>query len=297
MAKASISNYVNIIISMTFWAFSFVWVKEAYESFGPVTTIFFRLIISSFLLFVFLKLTNRLKPVKKEDYKLFISLAFFEPFLYFISESFGLKMVSSTLASVIISTIPIFTSVFAYFIYKERLTLISIFGIIFSFTGVGVMIFEGGFRLNAPLLGIALMFIAVLSTIGYSLVLKKLALKYPPVNIIAYQNLIGIFMFLPVFMAVEMKNLPSIQLKTNAVIAIIELAVFASTIAFITFTKSIKNLGVTKSNIFINLIPVLTAFFAWWILGDIITVQKATGITIVIAGLFISQIKKKKHAA
>ena len=104
-------------------------------------------------------------------------------------------------------------------------------------------------------------------------------------------------MFLPVFLSVEMHTIHSIQLKSNAVIAIIELAVFASTIAFITFTKSIKNLGVSKSNIFINLIPVLTAFFAWWILDDSITVQKATGITIVIAGLFISQIKKRKHAA
>ncbi len=292
MAKSTLTSYLNIIFAMLFWAFSFVWVKEAYESFGPVTTIFVRLIISCVLLFLFLRLTRRLTKIKKEDYKLFVLAAFFEPFLYFMSESFGLKLVSSTLASVIISTIPVFSSIFAFFFFKEKLTWIGILGIVISFSGVGILIFEDGFKLSASLIGILLMFVAVLSTVGYSITLKKLAHNYSPVNIIAYQNLIGIGMFLPVFIFVEMKSLNQIDIKTNAVIAIVELAVFASSIAFILFTKAIKVFGVSKSNMFINLIPVITALFAWWILGDKIDLQKVMGIIIVITGLFISQIKK-----
>ncbi len=297
MAKNNFSTYLNIIFSMIFWAFSFVWVKEAYESFGPVTTIFTRLLISSALLFILLKITRKLTPINKEDYKLFLLLALFEPFLYFMSESFGMKIVSSTLASVIISTTPIFSSIFAFLVLKERLSLISVLGIIISFLGVGIMIFEDGFKLSTPIFGIMLMFGAVLSTIGYSLALKKLASKYPPVSIIAYQNFIGIFMFLPVFLFVELKTLPEIHIKSNAVLAILQLAIFASSIAFILFTKAIKQLGVAKTNMFINLIPVFTAIFAWWILKDKIDMQKVIGIATVITGLFISQIRFKKHEA
>jgi drug/metabolite transporter (DMT)-like permease len=295
MAKNNITTYLNIIFSMIFWAFSFVWIKVAYESFGPVTTIFLRLIISSVLLFTFLKLTRRHKPIAKKDYKLFLFLAFFEPFLYFMGESFGLLFVSSTLASVIISTIPLFSSVFAFLFFKEKLTWLSITGIIISFLGIGLLIFENGFVLTAPLLGIALMLLPVFATIGYSLLLKKLAYKYSPVNIIAYQNLIGIVMFLPVFLMMEYKNISETQIKTNAVLAIIQLAIFASSIAFILYTKAIKKLGVAKSNMFINLIPVFTALFAWWILGDQIDLQKAIAIIIVISGLFISQLRRKKY--
>ncbi len=295
MAKNNITTYLNIIFSMIFWAFSFVWIKVAYESFGPVTTIFLRLIISSVLLFAFLKLTRKHKPIAKKDYKLFLFLAFFEPFLYFMGESFGLLLVSSTLASVIISTIPLFSSVFAFLFFKEKLTWLSITGIIISFIGIGLLIFENGFVLTAPLLGIILMLLPVLATIGYSLILKKLAYKYSPVNIIAYQNLIGIVMFLPVFLIMEYKNIAETQIKTNAVLAIIQLAIFASSIAFILYTKAIKRLGVAKSNMFINLIPVFTALFAWWILGDQIDLQKAIAIIIVISGLFISQLKTKKY--
>ncbi len=294
MVIRQFSKYINIILSMIFWAFSFVWVKEAYQSFGPVTTIFARLIISTILLFSVLKITKKLKPVQKSDYKLFLLLALFEPFLYFMCESFGIKIVSSTLASVIISTTPIFSSIFAFLVLKERLTLISIIGIIISMTGVAILIFEDGFQLSAPILGILLMFGAVLSTIGYSLSLKKLASKYPPVNIIAYQNLIGIFMFLPIFLIVEMNTLSEIDFKINAALAILQLAIFASSIAFIFFAKSIKQLGVATTNMFINLIPVFTAIFAWWILNDKIDLQKVFGIATVITGLFISQIRIKK---
>lgn len=297
MAKNNISTYISIIVSMIFWAFSFVWVKEAYESFGPITTIFLRLIISATLLFLFLKLTKKLKRIDKEDYKLFLLLSFFEPFLYFMCESFGLKLISSTLASIIVSTVPIFSSVFAFLIFKERLTRINILGIFISFLGVGLLIFGDGLNFKASPLGVVLMFLAVLSTIGYSLSLKKLAHKYPPVNIIAYQNAIGIFMFLPVFLVLEAHTLKNIKINTNSIFALIQLAIFASSLAFIFFTKAIKTLGVAKSNMFVNLVPVFTAIFAWWILKEQIDLAKARAITIVIAGLFISQIKRKKYEA
>lgn len=296
MVKSNISAFVNTVLSMLFWAFSFVWVKEAYETFGPITTIFFRLIISSVLLLLFLKLINRLKPIEKQDYKSFLALAFFQPFLYFVSESYGLEMVSSTLAAVIVSTIPIFSSLFAFLFFKEKFSKLGVLGIILSFLGVGFLIFDKGFLLKAPILGVALMFVAVMSTIGYSLVLRKLVNKYSSVNIITYQNVIGIFMFLPLWLWLEADLFKTLEFKANSTMAIFELAIFASTIAFILYTKAIKTLGVSKTNMFINLIPVFTALFAWWVIDEALTMQKIIGISVVISGLFISQIKKHKNA-
>ncbi len=158
------------------------------------------------------------------------------------------------------------------------------------------MIFEKGFILAAPIAGITLMLLAVFSSIFYAIFLKKLSNQYSPVNIIAYQNLIGIVLFLPVFLIMETKNMGKPNIKSNAIIAIIELAIFASSIAFILYTKAIRAIGVAKSNIFINVIPVFTAIFAWIILDETIDIQKSLGIIIVITGLFVSQIKKRKNA-
>ncbi|WP_282036040.1 DMT family transporter [Saccharicrinis aurantiacus] len=297
MSKESIRTYLYVLITMVCWAFSFVWSKVAYESFNPISTIFFRLIISAFVLIAFLKVSKRWVPIQRKHYKVFVSLAFFEPFLYFMGESFGLKLVSSTLAAVIISTIPLITPIFGWLLYKERISPLTIGGLIISFFGVGIMIFENGFELAASLVGILLMFLAVFSTIGYAVTLKKLANVYPPVTIIACQSFIGIFMFLPLFLILDVKTLFEASISSSSVLAIVQLAIFASSIAFIFFTKAIKKLGVTKTNMFINLIPVFTAFFAWLIRGDVIDMQKIIGITIVICGLFISQIKFTKSEA
>ena len=48
-------------------------------------------------------------------------------------------------------------------------------------------------------------------------------------------------------------------------------------------------MGITKANVFSNSIPVFTALFSFIILGEKLTVQNITGMAVVIAGLFMSQ--------
>jgi drug/metabolite transporter (DMT)-like permease len=53
-------------------------------------------------------------------------------------------------------------------------------------------------------------------------------------------------------------------------------------------------MGITRANVFSNCIPVFTAVFSFMILGEKLTVQNITGMAIVIAGLFMSQINGRK---
>ena len=291
--KINFKVLVSISLAMIFWAFSFVWVKQAYFSFNPFTVVLFRLIISSVLLLIIFKLIRQLNPLKKQDVKWFILLSFFEPFLYFLGESFGLKFVSSTVGAVIVSTIPLFAPVADRFFFKERITWMNISGIVISFAGVLMIVFEKDLGLNAPLHGILLVFMAVLAAIGYTVILKKIPVHYNAVSIITYQNAIGIFYFLPLFLFFDLKHINIADIKAESIWAIVQLAIFASSIAFILFTYSIRKIGITKSNVFVNMIPVFTAIFAWWLLDEPLTVKKFIGIGIVVGGVFISQLKRK----
>lgn len=76
--------------------------------------------------------------------------------------------------------------------------------------------------------------------------------------------------------------------------ALILLAVFASVIAFVLFAGVVREIGVAKTNVFVNLIPVFTALFAWLFLGESITFSKMVGIFVVVAGLFVSQMEGMK---
>lgn len=290
--KINLKVIGELTLAMIFWAFSFVWVKQAYESFNPSTVVLFRLILSSSLLYIILRSLKKLNPLKKGDLKWFLLLAFFEPFLYFVGESFGLQHVSSTMGAVIISTIPLFAPIADRFFFKTRITRLNITGLVISFTGVMMIVFEKDLSQNAPLNGILMLFLAVLAAVGYTVVLKKIPMHYNAVSIITYQNAIGSLYFLPLFLTLDLKDFEHTEFKTIPVLAIVQLAIFASSAAFILFTNSIRIIGITKANAFVNMIPVFTAVFAWWLLDEPLSFGKFAGIGIVIAGVFISQVKR-----
>ena len=185
--------YLSVVFAMVFWAFSFVWVKEVYVAYGPLTTVFFRLIIASLLMLTYGLTIGKLVKIDKKDYLTFLLLTFFEPFLYFMGESFGLKYVSSTMGAIIIATIPLFSPIAASKFHGEKLSLRNLIGIILSFIGVGIVVFDDSLNFITSPIGIALEFLAVFSAIGYTVVLQKLSRKYNATTIITYQNFIGIF--------------------------------------------------------------------------------------------------------
>jgi len=55
-------------------------------------------------------------------------------------------------------------------------------------------------------------------------------------------------------------------------------------------------MGISKANVFSNSIPIFTAFFSFLLMGERLTIQNITGIIIVIAGLFLSQIHPNKKS-
>lgn len=286
--------YAALVLAMIFWSFSFVWFKIANRSYEPIAIVFIRLCIAIVFLSAFLLVTKRFKRVRKADRKYFLLLAIFEPFLYFLGESFGLTYVSSTVGSVIISTIPVFAVIFAFVIYRERLKLINYIGVIVSFAGVLIFITNSSGSITLNPKGLALMFLAVMAAVGYNMVLYRLTSDYDPVTIVNIQNIIGAILFLPLFLIFDLKDLMATGIVTESFGSIVLLAVFASCGAFVLFAYSVRHLGISRANIFSNLIPVFTAIFAFFIVGDRITVRNAIGMLVVIAGLFLSQARKKR---
>ncbi len=294
MDKNLLKIYLSAILAMVFWSFSFIWYKEVLVLYRPISLVLMRLIISSVFLFILTLSLGKLNKLNKSDLKLFLTLSLFQPFLYFLGESYGVDMVPTTVASVIISTIPLLSPIGAYYVLKERVTLMNIIGILVSILGVGLVIFHQGFSLvDVHPAGVAYLFVAVAAAIGYSLLIKRLSVKYNVFSIVTYQNTIGIIYFFPLFLLVDFKEFITITPTWDVIFPLFKLGIFASTFAFIFFTFAIKKLGVTRANIFTNAIPILTAIFAYFLLDEALTSLKMIGIVIAVSGLFISQVKKE----
>jgi drug/metabolite transporter (DMT)-like permease len=258
----------------------------------PIMTIFLRLVISSIILTVAIKLMKKGQKIDKKDYRKFLLLALTQPFCYFIGESFGLTMISSTIAAVIISTIPVITPVFSYLFVKEKISFILFFGLIISFAGIMLMVFNQDFTFDASPLGISLEFLAVASAIAYAIVVKKLTGKYSTFTIIKIQNILGAIYFMPLFFIFDFNYFITIKPDTDLIVSMLMLAVFASSGAYLLYIPVVKELGINKANMFTNFIPVFTAILSFFILSETFNFNKIIGIVLVVAGVSLSQIYK-----
>lgn len=279
---------------MIFWSLSFVWFKVANKYYEPITIIFVRLCIAIGLLSLFLWLTHGFKKIEPEDRKYFFLLAISEPFLYFLGESFGLTLVSSTVGSVIISTIPLFAILLAWIFLKERLTLVNYIGAFISFLGLIVFLTDSNGTISINPKGLLLMFLAVFSAVGYNMILHRLSPKYNAVLIVLMQSAIGAVLFLPLFLIFDLKSFLAQGIIKEGFIAIVLLSLFASCAAFVLYAYSVKYLGISLANVFCNLIPVFTAIFAFFIIAEIPTLQNIIGMVIAVTGLFLSQKRAPK---
>ncbi len=295
MNGVSFVTYFLAVLAMCSWALSFVWIKIVYRYYEPLTTITLRLFIATLLLVVVAAVGRIALRVRREDVRWFFLLAFTEPFCYFLGESFGMKYVSSTIGALIISTIPLFVILPGVLFFRERVSTTNLAGFLMSFSGIVAMMWTRGYRFGqspeAPLRGVALMFFAVLSAVFYSMIIKRLADRYHPVTIVTWQSVLGFFYFLPLFLVFDLDRFRAVSPNEELVGALLALSFFASVLAFLCYIPVIRAIGITKANVFANLIPVLTAVFSFFILDEAFTSRKIAGIALVIGGLYLSNMK------
>jgi drug/metabolite transporter (DMT)-like permease len=293
--KFSWNVYIAMVVSMLFWGFSYIWSKIVFTVFPPISTILLRLLISSLFLIVMGLALKRLQKLRKEDLPHILLLAFFQPFLYFLGENLGLYHVSSTVASVMIATIPLFTPIAAYWFFKERLAPMNISGIALSVFGVVMVIVKPDLSISVSILGILYLALAVASAVAYSVVVVKLSHRYTAFSLITYQNIIGTLYFIPLVLALEPRAILDAQITFKAIAALLQLAILASSLAYMLFIYGIQKIGMSRASAFANSIPVFTAMFAFFVLGEKLFIINMVGIALVIGGLLLAQVRFRRY--
>lgn len=285
---------------MVFYGISFPATRVALIDYNPVSIITLRLLISSIVLMILnISMYKRSAVPLKKDFPIFLLIAVFQPFLYFLLETYGLTSVSAAVSSLIIATIPVFTPLISRFFIREKLTIFNYIGLILSFTGVVLLVaFSDSSDSNIAgknftITGLFLLFGAVLAAVLYTIIVKKLPHTYSALTITAVQNTLGLFLFLPIFIVVDYKDFIAVVPKTDTIISIVFLAIFASSLAFIFLNFGIKKLGPSKANGFVNLVPVVTAIVSFLFFNELFTVYKILGMVVVLLGVLTAQKKRK----
>ena len=276
----------------------YIWTDQLIAQNIPIFYfVFVRILMAGVVLFLFNTAYARIKRIQRQDLPKFLLLAFFEPFIYFICETYGLKLTGSpTLSAMVIATIPIFSIGAGMVFFKEKVNGVNIFGITLSLVGIVMVAMSKGSLGEHFVWGIILLLIAVISEVGHASITKSLSGNYSSQIIVMYQFLIGSVYLFPLFI---WKGIGDFDVNTyftpEVWYPIICLAILCSSLAFSLWVSTIKNLGVAKSSIFSALIPVAAAIIAWVLGHEYLNSRQWIGIIISTAGVILSQYTIKKQ--
>lgn len=290
--------YIASLFAITLWGMSYIWTDKLISLNIPIFYfVFVRIFLAGIILFLFNTAYGRIKRIQKRDLPKFLALAFFEPFIYFICETFGLKLTGSpTISAMVIATIPIFSIGAGMVFFKEKVNGINIFGISLSLIGIVMVAMSKGELGEHFIWGVILLLVAVLSEVGHASITKSLSGNYSSQIIVMYQFLIGSVYLLPLFL---WKGIDGFNAETyfspDVWYPIICLAILCSSLAFSLWVSTIKNLGVAKSSIFSALIPVAAAVIAWILGHELLNMRQWAGIGISTVGVILSQYSGKRR--
>ena len=105
--------YLLSVLAILLWGMSYIWSDSLIAAGIPI--FFFvplRIAIAGFILLLFNLLSGHFEPIASKDLWKFLLLSLFEPLIYFLCETYGIKETGlPTISAMIIASVPIFSLV------------------------------------------------------------------------------------------------------------------------------------------------------------------------------------------
>lgn len=305
----NIKPYIAVVSAMIIWSTSGIATKLALQTFMPLTLVTLRFTVAALLMLIIGLCAPKSSPIHLQKVELrhiplFLLGGFFEPVIYYICETYGMKLMDSpTVAEVFLCTGPLIAPLFAFIFIHEKVTWQNIVGIVISTGGVIMMlaIGSGDFSIGSPI-GVVLCFAAVVGAVLYTIILSKFPLKYNNLTVVFYVQTSGLIFFYPLWLIMDViPNGGSVfdmaaPGLVESLSMVVYLAAFSTTLAFILYCYTIRQIGVTRANAFNNIRPVFTAIIMLIVFGEQLPLVKWFAMLLVIVGLFICQYTPKESA-
>jgi drug/metabolite transporter (DMT)-like permease len=199
----------------------------------------------------------------------------------------GLVLTSTIHAAILILGTPIFITLIAWVVLKEKLTTLKITGFAIALFGA---IFLALQKENAAvgyniLLGDILVLLNAIAYAIYFVIAKPLMQKYQPLTVIRTVFTIA----LPFMFALGYNQLQLITFNTWQPIhfmALFGAVIGATFIAYLCNAVALQNIGAARTGSFIYTQPIIATIIAVAFLGDTLSWQKGLAAVLIVAGVF-----------
>lgn len=285
---------VLALFSVAIWGSSFSAISASLQGgYSAGHLILVRFLIASFIFLVIAFLPGvKFQLPQKEDILKIAILGFIGINIYHLCVTFGQLSISAGTAGMLIGSAPIFTTIIAIIVLKERLGRIGWSGLTFGFIGIILIALgTGGSSLGiSP--GVFLVLIAAFSTAIFFVYQKPLFKKYSAIELTAYFTWVGTIPFL-IFVPGLVEGIQQATLEAN--LSAIYIGVFPTAVAYLTWAMALSYSEASSVSNSLYLEPVVAIVVTWIWLQELPSILSIIGGFIAIMSVIIVNIFGKKN--
>lgn len=256
MKRKKVMAMVLISLASIIWGVSFISKEILIVIMHPGSMLAVQMLGVSMILGVYNFLIKRKFSINKKDFIGLFCTGILGLNLYNNFINLGIRETNSSVVSVLLALIPIFCLFIDRFIYRKGFTRLKLLCIIGSFIGV-YMVIGGGMSTFGSLIGYLYTVIGVLAWVVFCFVSDKYYERYDTGEILMVQSLGA---FTTTLFYLILYPIPLDLITGEVIVHFFIIIVLNACLSFAFYIISIRELGVTITNVFNNIVPVVTLF-------------------------------------
>ncbi|RPF55843.1 DMT family transporter [Aquisalibacillus elongatus] len=283
---------VIILLVTLIWGYAWVLMKEGLQYMGPFTFSAFRFSIGTITMFIILWFLKISRP-PKWAYKHLLVVGSLQTALMFLLVMYGLKFVEAGKSSVLLYSMPIWSTILAVLFLNEKVTKPKVIGLALGLMGLLTILgWDIWFNQNpGVILGEALIIISAIGWGASNVYYRKHLSQLNQMQTSAYQMGFGTLGIMLVTFIMEGGQ--PIEFTPYSIYLVIFTGVLASAFCFTVWFYILNLIDMVTATISTLLVPVFGLLLGWILIEETITWSIFIGSTLILIGIIISTKSKK----
>ena len=284
---------VKIILAMAFvvgcWGYSPTGIHIGLQAYEPGHLALLRFLLASAFMAVVAVFRGISLP-NRRDLPLLFALGFFAVSLHHVALNFGQQSVSAGASSVLAQSTPLFSTLLARFVFKDRVSAWRWGCVFLGLIGV-VIVVAGDHGLGSIDAHGLLILLAAVSWSFYFALQKHHSRRYDGLTLVCYTVWFGTLLLL-----VYLPGLVSqvITAPVEVQLAVIGLGIFPSALAYLAWAYVLTHVDLSRATMTLYLIPPTAMAIASFALGERPTLMIVGGALVVLVSVLALNLERRR---
>ena len=275
--------------AVALWGLAFPLIQIGLEDFSPILLGFLRFALATSVLFVFVLIRYRFSEIKAavgSEWKSLLALGILYVTIPNITQNMGLEHGTSSIASVIQSSGPVMTLIFAVMLLKEKMTKLKGIGTVIAMAGTLLLVANGGLSLEDEDFVSNVLILISATSYGLAWVsAKRMIERNSPVLVIGLGLVFGTLLL---GLAVPFEGDMKAVYDTESVVNLVVLGLLCAGVSSVLYLSSLEREEVSRMAFLIYLMPVFASLFAWILMDQSVEAMTAVCGAIIVVGIIIA---------